>query len=168
MGHVRPSVDIDFEIRLTGRKPKHFREKLEEAVLKAARECGTAVNYSENVAGWSMISFLDYRKTAVPYRTFGKIRVDLIAPEFWTIGKMARFLALDRDDILRIIRRKKIPAGRLIRVWARALLSSRLSLELGQFRDHVLDFLKQDAGKAWGLRHQPEKLQALFLKQIRK
>ncbi len=165
MGHVRPSFDIDFEIRLSRSTPAQKR-KLAETILKTARETGVAVNFSENIGGWSMVSYLDYRKTALPYKEFGKLDVKLIEPCYWTIGKMTRFLELDIQDMVKIIRKKKIKPKRVISVWAQAFRSSDLSLELGQFKEHVLFFLKQYSKKLWGKEADPEKLSASFLKRI--
>ena len=165
MGHIRPSFDIDFEIRLA-KTSRGARSRLEQSILKSAETSGVAVNYSENVGGWSMINYLDYRKTAVFYKNTGKIQIKLIAPEYWTIGKMTRFLELDIQDMLKIIRRKKIPAGRLIKIWAKAANASDLSLELGQFRDHVVYFLKHYSCRLWTKTANPEKLTRSFLKAI--
>jgi hypothetical protein len=164
MGHVRPSMDIDFEIRARGSSKKNFKQ-IQNAVQKASQIAGVAVNYSENIGGWSRIHYLNYRKTAVFYKRIGKIRVLLMAPEYWTIGKMARFLELDIQDILKVVRAKKLKAQRLVRLWARALRASDLSLELGFFRDHVMYFLKKYGRRAWGRRFKPEPVIALFKKQ---
>lgn len=165
MGHIRPSLDIDFEIRLKTRVVS-ARTRLVEAIEEVRQIVGVSVNYSENVAGWSLVSYLDYRKTALAYKTFGKLAVKLIAPEYWTIGKMARFLEFDVQDMSAIIKKKKIPATRLIRLWARAVKTSDLSLELGQFKEHVLYFLNKHARKLWGGKVNPEKLILEFKKQI--
>lgn len=165
MGHVRPSFDIDFEIRLS-RSTSAQKRKLAETILKTARETGVAVNFSENIGGWSMVSYLDYRKTALAYKKFGKLDVKLIEPAYWTIGKMTRFLELDVQDMVKIIRKKKIKPERVIKVWARAFQSSDLSLELGQFKEHVLFFLAQYAKKIWGKKINAADLKENFIKQI--
>lgn len=165
MGHVRPSFDIDFEIRLRRNTPAQ-KKRLAEIILKTAQETGVAVNFSENIGGWSMISYLDYRKTALPYKKFGKLDVQLVEPAYWTIGKMTRFLELDIQDMVKIIRKKKIKPERVIKVWSQAFRSSDLSLELGQFKDHVLFFLKQYSKKLWGKGAKPEALIGSFLKII--
>lgn len=148
MGHIRPSLDIDFEIRLRGARKN--KKRLEQSIIKTARAAGVAVNFSEDVSCWSRISYLDYRKTARPYREFGKLTVKLIAPEYWTIGKMARYYKLDATDMAAIIRKKKLRPGPLTRLWQHALDSSDLSLELGQFRDHAAHFLKHYGKRLWG------------------
>lgn len=148
MGHIRPSFDIDFEIRLG--QARQNRKKIEETILRTARKARVAVNFSENVDHWSMVSYLDYRKTALPYKKFGKLNVKLIAPEYWTIGKMARYYALDAKDIAAIIKRKKLKLQPLVRLWRRALESSDLSLELGQFKTHMTHFLRTYGPRLWG------------------
>lgn len=150
MGHIRPSFAIDFEIRLKGKKSAASRRLIAQAVEIAARENGVAVNYSENIGGGSRIHYLDYRKMAETYKKIGKLKVKIAAPAYWTIGKMARFLELDIQDMVQIIKKKKIAPEILIRIWARALNSSDLSLELGQFRDHVLYFLRNYGQRVWG------------------
>lgn len=157
MGHIRPSLDIDFEIRLSRTAARALRKDLDRIIRDAASVVGVAVNYSEDVSRWSMISYLDYQKTALPYRTFGKISVKLMAPEYWTIGKMARYLELDIRDMIRIIRKKRLKPGRLTRLWMRALRTSQLSLELGQFKEHISHFLKTYGKKIWGPTFDAEK-----------
>jgi len=148
MGHIRPSFDIDFEIRLSGRKPD--KAKVDKTILDTARKAGVAVNYSENVDHWSMVSYLDYRKTAESYKQFGRLNVKLIAPAYWTIGKMARYYALDIKDIAAIIRKKKLQPKPLVKLWKLAMDQSDLSLELGQFKKHALHFLKMYGKRLWG------------------
>ena len=161
MGHIRPSLDIDFEIRTRG-----SQRTVQQAIQSASEIAGVAVNYSENVGGGSRINYLDYRKTAIFYKKIGKLNIRLIAPEYWTIGKMARFLDLDLKDIIKIIRRKKIKPERLILIWAKAIRSSDLSLELGQFRDHVLYFLKVYGKKIWGKKFNLNQTIEIFKKRV--
>ncbi|OGW84077.1 MAG: hypothetical protein A2987_05400 [Omnitrophica bacterium RIFCSPLOWO2_01_FULL_45_10] len=167
MGHIRPSFDIDFEIRLH-RKTPAIKTKLQMSIDKAAKIAGVAVNYSENISGWSRINYLEYRKTAVPYKTIGKLRVQLIAPAYWTIGKMARFYELDIQDMVQIISKKKLKPELLIDIWAKAIRASDLSLELGQFRDHVIYFIKHYAKKIWGPATDPVILIATFEQKLKR
>ena len=166
MGHVRPSLDVDFEIRLKGRRSLKAKAKLEEAVANASKLTGLSAQYSENIGGWSMISYLDYQKSARPYRRFGKLNVKIMAPEYWTIGKMARFFEMDVRDMIQIIRKKKIKPEPLIRLWAKALNSSSLSIELGQFRNHVIYFIRKYGKKIWGSSTDPDRLIMFFRRQI--
>lgn len=161
MGHIRPSLDIDFEIRFQARvqPPPVF---VESAIRAAAAKVGVAVNYAGDISRWSMVSYLDYRRTALPYRDFGKCEVRLIAPEYWTIGKMTRFLEPDVRDMVRIIKKKKLKADALLKVWSRALRSSELSAEARLFRDHVRTFLKLHAKRIWGTTADPDTLTQRF------
>ncbi len=148
MGHIRPSFDIDFEIRLSGSR-RAGRSGVDKMILETAQKVGLAVNFSENVDHWSMVSFLDYRKTALKYKIFGRLTVKLIAPEYWTIGKIARYYALDARDVAAIIRKKKLRPEKLVRLWRHALEASDLSLELGLFKRHAGHFLKTYGKKLW-------------------
>jgi hypothetical protein len=162
MGHIRPSLDIDFEITPTSRVSGAKKERIQQAVMDVSRQMGIAVNFSDDVSHWSMIDFLDYRRTAKSYKKIGRLNVKLIAPEYWTIGKMTRFLELDIQDMMKIIRIKKIPAKRLIELWARALRASGLSLELGRFRRHVEFFLAKCGPKVWGKDYRADAALRLF------
>jgi len=151
MGYVRPSADIDFEIRL--KKSSHSAQDkalLEHAVAQSSKKTALATNYSEDISHWSMIDYLDYRKKAKPYKTFGRLRVKLMAPEHWTIGKMGRFLALDILDMTKVIKKKRLKPDALIKTWAKAFRLSLLSLAKGKFRDHVLYFLRNYGKAVWG------------------
>lgn len=163
MGHIRPSFDIDFEIRPT-RKVRN-KEAFQKKILEISRKAGIAVNFSEDVGHWSMVDYLDYRKTALPYKRFGKLNVKLIAPAYWTIGKMARYLALDARDIAAIIRKQKLKPRPLVRLWKRALDASDLSLELGQFKKHAVHFLKTYGRRLWGKAFQAGPLIRLLNKE---
>ncbi len=164
MGHIRPSLDIDFEIRLD-RRSAAARRRLDRVVREAAAAIGVAVNYSEDIGHWSMVSYLDYRKTALSYRRIGKITVKLIAPEYWTIGKMTRFLELDIRDMVKIIQKKQLRPTRLVGVWSRAMKDSDLSLELGQFKEHVLYFFKKYGKRIWGKKFNADRYSRSFAAQ---
>jgi hypothetical protein len=166
MGNIRPSKDIDFEITLRGKQANDLREKMQAAVEQTSKLCQIEVNYSEFVGGWSRIDFLDYRESAIPYKTFGTIHVKVISPGHWTIGKMGRFLRLDVNDMLKIIRSKGLKPQPLISLWARAIKKSPLSLEVGQFRDHVVYFLKHYGKSLWGSEVDPAKLVNQFQRKI--
>ena len=79
---------------------------------------------------------------------------------------MTRFLELDIQDMVKIIRKKKIKPEKIIAIWAQAFSASDLSLELGQFKDHVLFFLKKYTHKIWGKTAKPDLLAVSFLKKI--
>lgn len=157
LGHARPSLDIDFEIRLKNPTRK-AKGRLQDVVEKVAYQMGIAVSYSEDISRWSMVSYLGYRKTAIAYKKFGKLEVKVMAPEYWTIGKMARFYELDIQDMIRIIRKKRLKPERLLGLWRRVIRESSLSLELGQFKKHVVYFLRTYGRRLWGRSFQPGRL----------
>jgi hypothetical protein len=146
-GNIRHSADVDFEIRL---RKRGRDQMLEDLIREVSSHLGIAANYSEDIGHWSMIDYLDYRKTSIPYKKIGQLDVRLLAPEFWTIGKMARFLEIDVSDMVKVIKKKRLRAKTLIRLWARALRASRLSLAKGQFRRNVEMFLNIHGIKLWG------------------
>lgn len=104
-----------------------------------------------------MINYLNYRKTSIPYKKIGRIDIRLMAPEYWTIGKMTRFLEIDVKDLIKVIKKKRLRAGRLVPLWARALRVSPLSRTKGQFRRNVENFLHMYGKKLWGTAFDKEK-----------
>lgn len=159
-GNIRPSLDLDFELQLRG--GRRNRAKIDSAIKNASSRAGLAVNYSEDISHWSMIEYLDYRKKAVSYKQIGKLNVKLMAPEYWTIGKMTRFFAVDIVDLVKVIKRKKLKSGALVKLWGTALRKSRLSEASGRFRDHVFYFLKHYGRKVWGKNFDREEAAAVF------
>lgn len=152
-GNVRQSVDIDFEIRLKGNKRKRdqSRDEIVQGLIhEVSSKLGIAANYSDDISHWSMINYLNYRKTSISYKKIGQIDVRLMAPEYWTLGKMTRFLEIDVKDITKVIKKKRLRAGRLVSLWARALRASPLSLTKGQFRRNVENFINMHGKKLWG------------------
>lgn len=145
-GHVRPSVDIDFEIRAARRTGG----LLGDVIRRISEKTGVTVNYAEDISHGSMISYLDYRRKALPYKRIGRLEIQLMAPRYWTIGKMARFLELDIRDLVEVIRKKGLSADGLARLWGKALARSPLSLASGQFRDHVIYFFERYGKSVWG------------------
>ena len=150
-GNVRHSVDIDFEIRLKRKKgDRNQDEMLQDLIREVSSKLGIAANYSDDISHWSMINYLNYRKSSIRYKKIGNMDIRLLAPEYWTIGKMARFLEIDVKDVIKVIKKKRLRAGPLISLWARALRTSRLSLAKGQFRRNVENFLHMQGKKIWG------------------
>ena len=157
LGSVRPSMDIDFEIQTD--------EDIEAAISAVSRRLSLPAQYSESIQGWSQISFLDYRETALSYKKIGKIEVRSLSPEHWTIGKMSRYLPLDRMDIASVLKKKAVSWEKIIAVWGRALKDSMLSDKSGEFRDHVADFLRHEGKKIWVESYDREKAVAFFYKK---
>jgi hypothetical protein len=159
MGHIRPSIDIDFEIRPKSAKGQSKFESSGEKIIKQlCSELQIAANYSGDISRWGEVSYLDYRKTAQPYKKFGLLKVKIIAPAYWTIGKMTRYLDQDIRDMVEILSKHSIKPPEIISIWVRALQESDLSLTLSQFKEHVRNFLKQNSGIIWKGKYSSEKL----------
>lgn len=161
MGHIRPSVDIDFEIRLNSSGP-NMAARMAEAIEKTIRKTAIAAQYAEHIDRWNAVSLLNYRETATPYKIFGKLTVKLIAPEYWTIGKMTRYLPLDTDDVEKIIKKHNLNWQNLAELWGKALRSSMLSDGCRDFRDNVIQFLRTRGPFIWRGEFNPEKAVAKF------
>lgn len=156
LGHVRPSLDIDFAVLSPRRGPEAWA-KIEAAVERTTRLTGIRANYAEDIDRWSSVSLLDYPRHTKPYRRFGRVEVRLLDPAYWSIGKIGRYLPPDCRDLEAVLRQQRVAHDRLVRLWARALLASPRSPALTQFRDHAEDFLRTSGPVIWGARFDPER-----------
>lgn len=151
MGHLRASEDIDFEIALPKEAShKHLIEKVESAVREVCLAVKIPAQYSESIQGWSQISLLNYREEALAYKTIGKIELLYLAPEHWSIGKLVRYLPLDKKDILNVFKKRGVKKEGIIKTWAHALESSPLSDRSREFKNHAVDFFKTEGKNVWG------------------
>lgn len=166
MGHIRPSDDIDFEVRLQNEAAdERVKEALETAIKIVSQKLQMPAQYTENIAGWSQIALLDYRDHALPYKRIGSIDIKFMAPEFWAIGKLTRYLPLDRKDLIGVLKATELDPSRLIATLAKALRNSPLSDRSRNFKDHVLDFLKNEGNGIWGDTFSPDKAAQEFKNQ---
>ena len=154
-GHIRPSQDIDFGVQLVGNDPASW-ERFQAAVNRTVQRTGIQVNYAEDIDRWSSITLLDYRRHTLPYRRVGKLSVKLLDPVYWSIGKLGRYFDLDVDDVVTVLKRKKVPAASALRVWARALRASPRSTAITQFRSQIEHFLRTYGKTIWGRSFDPE------------
>ena len=95
-GGSRTTEDLDFEVTTSN------MGGFSEAVKETAQQTHIPPQFSEDIGHWSQISHLDYKRKAVPYKEFGKIRVYLHNPIYWGIGKVARFLNQDITDLVSV------------------------------------------------------------------
>jgi len=163
-GHVRPSVDIDFAIRLARRGQARWR-KIEEAVDRTVKLTGIQANYAEDIDRWGPITLLDYWRHTLPYRRFGRLNVCLLDPAYWSIGKISRYLDPDVHDLAAVLKHRHIPATRLVHLWARALRKSPPSMACLQFRKQGEHFLGTYGRTIWGRRFDPEQAIRHFLRE---
>jgi hypothetical protein len=148
-GNIRPSVDIDFAMELKSKAPDLW-QKVETAVDRTTRLTGIQANFAEDIDRWGLISLLDYKKHTHLYRRFGRLRVVLLDPAYWSIGKMTRYLDPDIRDMAEVFKRQHVPVLRLVRLWGEALRKSPRSTMLIQFRRQVEDFLRHQGPRIWG------------------
>ncbi len=150
-GHIRPSQDIDFGVRLDHRSPAGW-ERFQAAVSRTVQRTGIQVNYAEDIDRWSSLSLLDYRRHTKPYRQIGTLRIRLLDPVYWSIGKLSRYFDLDVDDVATVLKRQHVPVDPAIRIWAKTLRVSPRSMSLVQFRSQVEHFLRTYGRSIWGSR----------------
>lgn len=151
LGRIRPSQDIDFSVALASRSPEVW-EAFQAAVERAVRETGIQANYAEDIDRWSAITLLDYRRHTVRWRRIGQVTVRVLDPVYWSIGKVGRYLELDVEDLVAVLRRTRTPLARLLAVWARALRASPRSTAVTQFRRQAEHFLRSYGRTVWGRR----------------
>ena len=154
-GHIRPSQDVDFGVQLGGRVSNRW-ERFEAAVTRTVQQTGIQVNFAEDIDRWGSITLLDYRRHTLPYRRFGTLSVRLLDPVYWSIGKLGRYFDLDVNDVVTVLKRRRVPAVSVIRVWAKALRASPQSTALVQFRSQVEHFLRTYGRTIWGRSFYPE------------
>lgn len=146
MGGNRPSLDIDFAITSS----KRYFEKLEEAIRKVSEVTGIAANFSEDIDRWSQIAFLDYKNHTLPYKKFGIIDVTILSPEYWTIGKITRYIDPDIDDLVKVLKKNRISPLKLARLWRKALIKSPRSNAVFLFKRQAEHFLRTYGPSIWG------------------
>ena len=149
MGGVRPSLDVDFGVELKGANAKRW-EQLTAAIEKNKVLTGLGSNYDEDIDRWGMITLMDYQKHAPLFKQYGKLKVKVLEPAYWSIGKMTRYLQPDIADMEMVFQKKKVSAALLTGVWGKALKSSPRSDSLLLFRKQVEDFLVHSGPKIWG------------------
>ena len=70
----------------------------------------------------------------------------LLEPAYWSIGKIARYLDPDVDDLVRVFKKQRVPALKLAKLWGKALAKSPRSSASFSFKKHVEHFLELMAG----------------------
>ena len=168
LGHSRNSLDIDFEIRPKKEKDAAYLEYLDGVIREIASRLKIDTNHGEDISRWSMIDYLDYREKTIPYKKIGHLDVRVMAPEYWTIGKMTRFFEIDIQDMVHVIKKRKLNQEEMVRLWARALKASPMSLAKRDFVIHAKLFIKVHGKKVWGGGFKPEPLLEMFERLISK
>jgi len=166
-GAVRPSLDIDFGVTMVGADRGDW-EAFAGAVARTVQLTGIRADYAEDLDRWGAIALLDYQRHTLLYRAFGQLDVRLLDPVYWSIGKISRYLDPDVRDLVAVCKRRRLPADRLITLWARALRSSPPSTACTLFRTQVEHFLRTYGRVIWGKRFDTEDAIRQFHQQFRR
>lgn len=144
MGGVRSTRDVDYEIQT-----KESAEVIQRGILKSEKKSGLASEYSTDIERWSMLNMPGYRKKITLYKKFNHVSVYVLKPEYWSIGKIGRYLDSDIQDMIAVFTKQKTKPESLIKVWKEVLKKSPLSDELFHFKKHIEHFFNTFGPKLW-------------------
>lgn len=148
LGGVRPTLDVDFEVRF--HRGRASWEEFEAAVRGVTARTGLGAQYAESIERWSQITLLDYRRHTRRVTRVGGLDVRVLEPAYWSIGKMGRYWDQDVQDMLAVFRRQKPNPLALARLWQRAIRRSPKSTQLALARRQALHFFETFGRKIWG------------------
>lgn len=146
MGGSRPTMDIDFQIKL--KDPSDF-EDLNKSMMDISQRLGIAIQFSENVERWSSLSLLDFEKHVKLYREFTNVKVFLPDPIYWSIGKIGRYLISDCQDMIAVFKKTQPDPYQLAEIWSKCIQQSPRSEQLFLVKKYMFDFFSQYAKKIW-------------------
>jgi len=170
-GVERATFDIDFEVALRQAVEKSANshddwDAIQKAIENTARSTGITPQYAEDIDQWSSI-VLPAKKSRL-YRRFGKVEVRILDPGLWAIGKLARYLSTDVQDLRIVLKTAKTRPKTMAKLWGTALGISPASNSQRTFRKQVESFLDQHAREIWGAQGDSEKLKRLFIDTAQK
>ena len=162
-GTSRATFDIDFELRL---KRGGNWDRVQQAIAETSTATGITAQYGEDIDRWSSIA-MPGRESRL-YKRFGKVEVRLLNPSLWAIGKLARYLSSDVEDLRIVLKRTKTQPKALAKVWGKALGTSPASSSQATFRKQVENFFTQYAREIWGAAADATELNRLFLESAQR
>ena len=162
-GVARVTYDIDFELDF--KKAGANRDTVQKAIQDAGQSTGITPHYAEDIDRWSAISLP--AKRSRPFLKIGKVDVRLLDPGLWAIGKLARYLSSDIDDLRTVLKTAKNRPGSLAILWGKALGMSPTSSAQALFHRQVESFLDSYAREIWGPNTDPVELKRLFITSAR-
>ena len=165
-GTSRATFDIDFELRLKKSANRSAWADVQKAIDETSRATGITAQYAEDIDQWSSIALP--AKQSRLYRRFGKVEVRILDPGLWAIGKLARYLSSDVQDLRIVLKAARTRPRTMVRLWGTALGISPASSSQGTFRKQVENFIDQYAREIWGTPADPEALKRLFLETAQK
>jgi len=168
-GVSRATRDLDFQVNFLRASSAH-QDAFIVAIGEVEHETGIAAQFDNAIESWSSISWpgpgpglKSYR-----YKRFGSLDVRILDPLWWSIGKIARYLAYDVSDVIVVFKRMKVKPEQAARSWGKALGRSPLSNAQPIFRRQAIAFLKDHSAAVWGKKVNPAALEKIFLDAARR
>ena len=162
MGGNRPTMDVDFEVHIRSRAASW--EAFARVVAGVSEKTGIGAQYAESIDRWSQIALGDYRRHTLPVSRFGSLKVRVLQPEHWSIGKIARYWDQDIQDMIAVFSRRRPDPAAVARVWAQAIARSPKSTQLALVRRQALHFFRTFGGQIWGPSFRSETVESQFRK----
>lgn len=145
LGGNRATQDIDFAVLA-----KKNWEEISRSIIEVSQKLAIPVEFTEDISRWGMIGFPEFERDAIFYKNFGSIKVYILDPIIWSVGKMSRYTLDDLQDIEKVFKKNKVTPDKVIKIWAEAFLKSPNSSEKNLFIKKVEDFLKHSGQAIWG------------------
>lgn len=161
-GSVRPTRDVDFEVRFGGARSAEDPDAFASAVHEAERASGVEGQFTEDLSRWSQIGMPAYRGRTREWRKFGPITVRLLDPADYCVSKLRRGASRDFDDLILVARQHRVSWVALASRCAAARRLSPRSTQLEGFVKRVELIFRERGRELWGPRFDPGRAIALF------
>lgn len=107
------------------------------------------LQYSEDIGNWSQLSLLDWRQNTIHLGTYWKLTVDVLSPLYFSLGKIARSMEQDLQDISDVFRAKNVRGEDVVALWIRALKESPKSSAIPAIKKYMKEFLSTGGRGIW-------------------
>jgi len=161
-GSLRPTNDVDFEVRFGGTVSIEDPDAFAGAVRAAERSSGLAGQFTEDLAGWSPVALPPHRAGTRRWKSFGPITVRLLDPAIYVVTKLRRGAAHDFTDLLLVARKTRVGWRTLSLQCAAAVRRSPRSTRLRAFVKRVEYLFREHGRSLWGPRFDPDAAIDLF------
>ncbi|MBF0491937.1 MAG: hypothetical protein HQM15_04075 [Deltaproteobacteria bacterium] len=161
LGNSRPTEDLDFAL-----KCKTNWEEISKELQLVSKNDQIPIEFSEDISRWGMVGYSDFTKGAKLIRQYPKLKIYLLDPVIWSVGKMNRFTENDVRDILKVFRKQKVSFHKVIKIWSEALKNSPKSSEQILFIKKVEAFFKKEGHKIWAKNFDEKKAFMDFRKKV--
>ncbi len=163
-GVSRATEDIDFEVEVVVSPTQRHQawQSLEQALGEVQKLTGITPQFSEDIDRWSSITLPSKRRR--PLWKFSTVKVEVLDPLDWSVGKLARYLASDESDVVEVFKRQNVSPRGVAQTWGKALALSPASSAQTLFRNNVRSFFDKHARGLWGATPTPQQLFDIVLK----